>query len=200
MPNRWSGLKNLSNLFTDEGTSKMEKLVWRSLKSSGFYVWSVVCSVAQLCTTLCDPMGCSPPGSSVKGISQARILEWVAFPPPGDPPDPGIEPTSLVSPALAGQFFTAMPPGKPRCVLSVQFSSVAQSCLTLWPHGLQHARLPRPSPTPGAYSSSCPLSQWCHPTISSSLVPFSFHPQSFHASRSFQMSQFSASGGQGKDS
>ena len=49
----WSGLKNLSNLFTDEGTSKMEKLVWRSLKSSGFYVWSVVCSVAQLCTTLC---------------------------------------------------------------------------------------------------------------------------------------------------
>ena len=51
---------------------------------------------------------------------------------------------------------------------SVQFSSVAQSCLTLWPHGLQHARPPCPSPTPGVYSNSCPLSQWCHPAISSS--------------------------------
>ena len=65
-----------------------------------------------------------------------------------------------------------------------QFSSVAQSCLTLWPHGLQHARLPCPSPTPGAYSNSCPLSWWCHPTISSSVVPFSSCLQSFAASGS----------------
>ena len=52
------------------------------------------------------------------------------------------------------------------------FSSVAQSCLTLQPHGLQHARLPCPSPTPGLCSDPCPSRQWCHPTISSSVVPF----------------------------
>ena len=52
-------------------------------------------------------------------------------------------------------------------------SSVAQSCPTLWPHGLQHTRLPCPSPTPGACSNSCPLSRWCHPTISFSVIPFS---------------------------
>ena len=56
---------------------------------------------------------------------------------------------------------------------ATQFSSVAQSCLTLQPQGLQHTRLPCPSPTPGAYSNSCPSSQWCHPTISSSVVSFS---------------------------
>ena len=78
----------------------------------------------------------------------------------------------------------------------VQFSSVAQSCLTLWPHGLQHARLPCPSSTPRACSNSCPSSQWCHPTISSSLGPLSSHLQSFPASGSFPMSQFFASGGQ----
>ena len=79
----------------------------------------------------------------------------------------------------------------------LQFSSVAQLCPTLlWPHGLQNARLPCRSPTPGAYSNSCPLSQWCHPTISSSLVPFSSCLQSFPASGSFQMSQFFTSGGQ----
>ena len=68
-----------------------------------------------------------------------------------------------------------------------QFSSVIQSCPTLWPYGLHHARLPCPSPTPGACSNLCPLSQWCHPTISSSIVPFS-RLQSFPASGSFPMS------------
>ena len=67
---------------------------------------------------------------------------------------------------------------------------------SLWPHGLQHTRPPCPSPTSGIYSNSCPLSQWCHPTISSSVVPFSSCLQSFPASRSFQMSQFFTSGGQ----
>ena len=67
---------------------------------------------------------------------------------------------------------------------------------TLWPHGLQHARFPCPSPTPGTCSNSCPLSWWCHPTVSSSVVPFSSCLQSFPASRSFQMSQFFSSGGQ----
>ena len=78
---------------------------------------------------------------------------------------------------------------------TVQFSSVAQPCLALRPHGLQHARLPWPSPTPRVYSNSCPLSLWCHPIIPSSVICFS-HPQSFPASGSFQMSQFFTSGGQ----
>ena len=78
---------------------------------------------------------------------------------------------------------------------SVQFShSVVFDSLR--PHGLQHARLPCPSPTPRAYSNSCPLSQWCHPTISSSVVPFCSHLWSFPASGSFPMSQFFTSGGQ----
>ena len=78
---------------------------------------------------------------------------------------------------------------------SVQFiwSVVSDS---LWPHDLQHARLPRPSPTPGVYPNSCPSSRWCHPTISSSVIPFYSCLQPFPASRSFQMSQFFASGGQ----
>ena len=79
---------------------------------------------------------------------------------------------------------------------SVQFSSVAQLCLTLQPHGLQHARPPCPSPSPRAYSNSCPSSQWCHPTTSSSVVPFSSRLQSFWASGSFSVSQFFTSGGQ----
>ena len=78
---------------------------------------------------------------------------------------------------------------------SVQFSRSVVSD-SLQPHGLQHTRPPCPSPTPRVYSNSCPLSQWCHPTISSSVVPFSFPLQSFPASGSFQMNQFFASGGQ----
>ena len=74
--------------------------------------------------------------------------------------------------------------------------SVAQSCQTLRPHGLQQARLPCPSPTPWVYSNSGPLSLWFHPIISSSVIPFSSHFQSFPASGSFQMSQFLTSGGQ----
>ena len=79
--------------------------------------------------------------------------------------------------------------------ITIQFSHSVLSN-SLWPHGLQHARPSCPSPTPGVYPNSCPLSQWCHPTISSSVVPFSSCLQSFPASGSFQMSQFFASGGQ----
>ena len=78
------------------------------------------------------------------------------------------------------------------CV-SVQFSHSFESN-SLWPHGLQHARLPCPSPIPGVYSNSCPLSQWCHPTISSSVISFSSRLQSFPASGSFKISQFFALG------
>ena len=67
---------------------------------------------------------------------------------------------------------------------------------SLQPHGLQHARLPCPSPTPRAYSNSCPLSWWCHPTTSSSVILFSSCLQLFSASGAFPMSQFFASGGQ----
>ena len=76
---------------------------------------------------------------------------------------------------------------------SIQFSSVqfSRSVMSdsLWPHELQHTRPPCPSPTPGVYSNSCPLGWWCHPAISSSVVPFSSCPQSLPASGSFPMSQ-----------
>ena len=78
---------------------------------------------------------------------------------------------------------------------SVQFSCSVMSD-SLWPHEPRHARLPCPSPTPRVYPNSCSLSQWCHPTIPSSVIPFSSCPLSFPASESFPMSQLFASGGQ----
>ena len=74
--------------------------------------------------------------------------------------------------------------------------SVAQSCPALWPHGLQYTRLPCPSPPLRACSNSCPLSQWCHPTILSSVIPFSFCLQSFPASGAFALSWLFTAGGQ----
>ena len=84
------------------------------------------------------------------------------------------------------------------CTFSLIFSQFKHSVVSnsLRPHGLQHARPPCPSPTPGVYSNSRPLSQWCHPTVSSSVIPFSSCLQSFPASGSFQMCQLFASGGQ----
>ena len=81
---------------------------------------------------------------------------------------------------------------------SVQFSSFSRSVVSdsLRPHESQHARPPCPSPTPGVHWNSCPLSRWCHPAISSSLVPFSSCPQSLPASESFLMSQLFARGSQ----
>ena len=78
-------------------------------------------------------------------------------------------------------------------ISSVQSPVVSNS---LRPHELQSARPPCPSPIPGVYPNSCPLSEWCHPTTSSSVIPFSSCPQSFPAPGSFQMSQLFASGGQ----
>ena len=78
-----------------------------------------------------------------------------------------------------------------------QFSSVAQSCLTLRPHESEHPASPQcPSPTPGVHSSSCPSSPWCHPAISSSVLPFSSCPQSLPGSGSFPMSQLFTCHGQ----
>ena len=76
-----------------------------------------------------------------------------------------------------------------------QFSHSVMSD-SLWPHELQHTRPPCPSPTPGVYSNPCPSSQWCHPAISSSVIPFSSCPQSLPASGSFPMSQLFSWGGQ----
>ena len=96
---------------------------------------------------------------------------------------------SIFSPISSTSFFS------PNCFTSVQFShSVVSNSLR--PHGLQHSRLPCPSPTPRVYSNSCPSHQWCHPTISSSVIHFSSCLQSFPASGSFPMSQFFTSGGQ----
>ena len=82
-----------------------------------------------------------------------------------------------------------------QCSKPVQFSCSVLSN-SLWPHGLQHSRLPCPSPTPGAYSNSWPSSWWCHPTISSSLISFSSCPQTFPALGSFPISHLFASCGQ----
>ena len=85
----------------------------------------------------------------------------------------------------------------PKLCQSVSVSQFSRSVMSnLWPHGLQHARFPDPSPTPKAYSDSSPWNQWCHPTISSSVVPCSSHLQFFPASWSFLASQFFTSGDQ----
>jgi len=73
------------------------------------------CLVTQSYLTLCHPMECSPPGSSLHGIFQARILDELSFPPPGDLPNPGIKPASLRSSASAGRFFSTSATQKPRC-------------------------------------------------------------------------------------
>ena len=99
------------------------------------------------------------------------------------------EPVDLLIQELVKQWYCTMG------FLMVQSSHSIMPCSSQ-PHGLQHPRPPCPSPIPGLYSNSCSLSQLCHPTISSSVIPFSSWLQSFPVSRSFQMSQFFASGGQ----
>ena len=92
-------------------------------------------------------------------------------------------------------WLTAIVKGWGKNKLGVQFSCSVMSDSS-WLHGLQHTRLPCPLPTPGACSNSCPSSWWCHPTISSSVVSFSFCLQSFPALGSFQKSQLFTSSGQ----
>ena len=131
-------------------------------------------------------------------FSRQEYWKWVAMPTSRGSFWPRDQICSSCGSHIAGRLFTAEPLKKPHYVyimrhmfISVQFT---QSCDSLRPHGLQHVRPPRPSSTPRARPNSCPLSQWCHPTISSSVIPFSSHHQSFPASGSFQMSQFFASG------
>ena len=142
--------------------------------------------------------------------SRQEYWSGLPYPTPGNLPNSGIQPRSLASPALAGGFFTSK--GK-ELVLKIpsvfedlsntsraSFSSVQFSCSvmsdSLRPHELQHARPPCPAPTSGVHSDSRPSSQWCHPAISSSVVPFSSFPESLPASESFPMSQLFTWGGQ----
>ena len=95
-------VKRLVECSKQEGRCQIQKMTrWETL-------WSRC--ITQLCLTLCDPMDCSPPGSSVHGILQARKLEWLPFPSPGDLPNPRIEPES---PALQADSLPTEPPGKP---------------------------------------------------------------------------------------
>ena len=125
----------------------------------------------------------------------SRQEYWSKLPclPLGDFPNPGIKPMSLTSPILSGGFFTI----STTYCLQVSHSVMSDS---LWPHGLHKFNRYKlvyvfVSPTPRACSDSCSLSWWCHPTISSSVVPFSSFLQSFPVSGSFSLSQFFSSGG-----
>ena len=152
---------------------------------------AVLCLATQLCPTLCDPMDCSLSGSSVHGDSPGKntgmgchaLLQ-------------GIFQTQESNRGLLHcrqTLYQLSYQGSPQNGGSVQFSHSVMSD-SLQPHELQHARPSCPSPTPGVNSNSCLSSQWCHPTISSSVIPFSSHPQFFPESGSFQKSQFFASG------
>ena len=117
------------------------------------------------------------------GFSRQESCSGWPLPSPGDFPNPGVD---TRSPTLQAD---SLPSEK-----SVQFSHSVMS-ESLWPHGLQNARLLSPSPNPRAYSNSCLSSRWCHPTISSSVIPYSSCIQSLPASGSFLMSRLFASSG-----
>ena len=139
-------------------------------------------------------MDCSLPGSTVHGIRQARILQWVAISFSRGSSRPR-DPTYISCIGMWILYHWATTETLICIFCSVQFSSSVVSD-SLRPHESQHTRPPCPSPTPGVHSDSHPSSQWCHPAILSSVVPFSSCPQSLPASESFPMSQFFAWGGQ----
>ena len=130
--------------------------------------------VIKLCLTLAIPWTVARQAPLSMEFPRQEYWNGLPFPSPGDLPDPGIK--------LGSSSLQADSARSPMNMSSVQFSSVAQSCLTLQPHELQHARPPCPSPTPGVHSDSRPSSRWCHPAISSSAVPFSSCLQSLPAS------------------
>ena len=143
------------------------------------------------CVQLCNPVDLAHPAPLSMVFFRQEYWSGLPFSSPGDLPDPGMEPMCLVSTCFSRHIPYHL--GSPLKV-SVQFSHSVVSN-SLWPHGLQHTRLPCPSPTPGACSNSHPSSQWCHPTISFSVIPFSFCLQSFPASQSFPMSWLFTSSG-----
>ena len=150
---------------------------------------SVKVLVAQSCLTLCEPMDYSLPGSSVHGVFQTRTLEWVVI-----PFSRGSSwPRDWIWVSHIGcRFFTFWTTREAHTTINKKvlnfltweiwfsFSSVHSVMPdSLPPDGLQHARHPCLLPTPRVYSDSCQLSQWCHPIISSSIVPSSSHLQLF---------------------
>ena len=162
-----------------------------------------VCMHAKLfqsCPTPCDPMDCSPPGSSVQWVPEGNCLTS---------PNLGclickmeIIMITIIIRIRIITYIKYVAYDRPKTVHFFsfsfsfsQFSSVAQLCPTLC-NPMQHIRPPCPSPTPRVYPNSCPSSWWCHPAISSSVVPFSSCPQSLPASGSFPMSQLFSWGGQ----
>ena len=178
----------------EKAIKKLEKRLGKmqgSLKTGG----AVLGLAAQSCPTLCDPMDCSLPGSSVCGDSPGKNtgIGCHGLPSRGSSPLKNQPRVSCIARRFCTSWVTKEAPKMG--ISSIQFSrSVVYD--SSQPHELQHARPTCPSPTPGAYSNSCLSSRWCHLTISSSVFPFSSHPQSFPASGSFQMSQFFTSGGQ----
>ena len=143
------------------------------------------CLGSESCLTLLRPHGLyGTPDSSVYGIIPAGIQEWFPFPSPGDPLNSGFEP---VSPILAGWIPYYWVTWEVQLKSSVQFSHSVVSD-SLRPHESQHARPPCSSPSPGVHADSHPSSPWCHPAISSSVVPFSSCPQALPAPESFPMS------------
>ena len=126
------------------------------------------------------------------GFPRQEYWNGLPFAPPGIFPTQGWNPHLLY---CQGRFFITEPSGKLPVTLSLLISSSVMSD-SLQPWGLENARLPCPSPSPGACSNSCPLSWWCHPMISSSIVPFSSCLQSFPASGSFLLSWLFPSVGQ----
>ena len=166
-----------------------------------------------MCPTLCDPMGYSLPGSSVHGIFQARVLEWVAisFSRGSSRPRDRAQVSRTAgrcntiwatreTPGFCDNFLSKITmfglclsfwQGTPLLLFSCSVMSDS-----LWPHELHHARPLYPTPFPWVFSDSCPSSRGYHPTISSSVIPFSSCLQFFPASGSFPMSQLFKSGGQ----
>ena len=142
----------------------------------------------QSCLVLCNCLAVACQASLSMKFSRQESWSKLPYPSPEYILNPRSKPVSLTSPVLVGGFFTTS---------ATNCSIQSLSCVLLFvTQGLQHARPPCPSTTPGVYSNSCPLSRWCHPTISSSVIPFSSCLQSFPSSGSFQMSQFFAAGGQ----
>ena len=131
------------------------------------------------------------------GLSWQGYCSRLSFPTPEELYNPGIKPTPPAPPALQVDSLLL---NQWEALGIIYIRSVQFSCKvmrdSLRSHGLQHGRLPSASPTPKVYSNSCVLSRWCHPTISSSVIPFSSCFHSSRASGSFQMSQFFTSGGQ----
>ena len=145
-----------------------------------FFLDTVAVLVTQSCLTLCDPWTVARQALSVHGILQARILKWVAIPFSRGSSQPR-DRTQVF--CIASRFFTVWAT-REAFYDTVQFNRSVMSD-SLRPHESQHTRPPCPSPTPRVHSYSCLSSQWCHPAISSSVVPFSSFRQSLPASESF---------------